>query len=370
MKVFYDYQIFDYQDFGVMSRYFADVISHLPADCQAMVGVMETHNAYLSSMGYPLSGTTYNAFLNYRNTSYKKHLFRLHYSRKFGMLGKWDHVRQLNRGFSISLLKQGDFDLAHLTYCHDSLLPYLGGKPYVVTVFDMTAETEACDADLLRARHHVISSAAGIITPDEKVRQTVISFYRVSPEKVFTVPPGIDPAPVKFAASSPIRAQYMVYVDNRRSQRLFGRLLEAISELTHAHPNLKLICLGPAFNKVEQALIEENRLSDTVVYINARSQKEVLNIYHHAEACITSDADAMSILRQYDVQCSGTPLLLCDGEASNGQRSMLRNLSSRAVLDIAPRDTVLQTTESTACLTRQQAAQRLAEVYQLILDCR
>ena len=56
MKVLYDHQIFEHQRIGGVSRYFAGIISHLPADVEADVSVQYAFNEYLKGLNVLLNG--------------------------------------------------------------------------------------------------------------------------------------------------------------------------------------------------------------------------------------------------------------------------------------------------------------------------
>ena len=46
MKILYDYQAFDMQTHGGVSRYFSELISHLPQNIKTDISVIETNNIY------------------------------------------------------------------------------------------------------------------------------------------------------------------------------------------------------------------------------------------------------------------------------------------------------------------------------------
>ena len=63
----------------------------------------------------------------------KESLYRL-YSKLFPEQTTWGR----NRQYSIDLLKKQDFDIFHPTFLDDYFLPYLGKKPFVFHIHDMT----------------------------------------------------------------------------------------------------------------------------------------------------------------------------------------------------------------------------------------
>ena len=52
MKILYDYQAFDMQTHGGVSRYFSELISHLPQNIKTDISVIETNNIYPKIRNY------------------------------------------------------------------------------------------------------------------------------------------------------------------------------------------------------------------------------------------------------------------------------------------------------------------------------
>ena len=62
MKILYDYQIFQIQKFGGISRGLAELITHLPKDIKFDIAVKESDNVYLNE---------YNLNTNHSPISYQ-----------------------------------------------------------------------------------------------------------------------------------------------------------------------------------------------------------------------------------------------------------------------------------------------------------
>lgn len=50
MKIFYDHQVFSWQKIGGVSRYFVELINHLPTDIGYVMPPMMSENAYLDNL--------------------------------------------------------------------------------------------------------------------------------------------------------------------------------------------------------------------------------------------------------------------------------------------------------------------------------
>lgn len=68
MKILYDYQAFDMQTHGGVSRYFSELISHLPQNIKTDISVIETNNIYLKALGKEPAGTLYKNFLWHKDS--------------------------------------------------------------------------------------------------------------------------------------------------------------------------------------------------------------------------------------------------------------------------------------------------------------
>ena len=69
MKILYDHQIFQHQRFGGISRYFTEIIMHLPANVKYEVSVLYAFNEYLKNTGIDFQFE--EQLLNFANQNFK-----------------------------------------------------------------------------------------------------------------------------------------------------------------------------------------------------------------------------------------------------------------------------------------------------------
>lgn len=119
MKILYDQQIFSFQNYGGISRYFYELISRIrKTKNKVLIDGRFSNNIYLPKLKdnvdgfFPKSNFPYKNVLNF----YANVFLDSHY------------------------LKSGDFDILHATYFHPYFLSILNRKPFVVTVHDMIPE--------------------------------------------------------------------------------------------------------------------------------------------------------------------------------------------------------------------------------------
>ena len=96
IDVVYDHQVFSWQKFGGVSRYFVELIKHLPDDVHARIDPLLSENAYLSDIKDVAQDVSSWDFANFR---VRKHLY------------EW-----INRRNSSNTLRRGGYDVVHPTY--------------------------------------------------------------------------------------------------------------------------------------------------------------------------------------------------------------------------------------------------------------
>ena len=138
MKVLYDHQAFTIQSHGGVSRCFAELYKNLPNEISASISLKESDNVYIKEMhltGTHFKKNGFNNFICRRPFPGKWHLYLWYHK-----LWKHNDNKDINLIHSIEVLEKGEYDIFHPTYYSDYFLPYLKGKPFVLTIHDMTPE--------------------------------------------------------------------------------------------------------------------------------------------------------------------------------------------------------------------------------------
>ena len=115
MKVLYDYQAFTVR-YGGVSRYYRQLLEHLPPDVSATLPMLFSNNYYLSDRRY----SQHRAFFADRDFRGRDRLMAL-----------------LNRRYTLARLRTARFDVLHATENDGYFLPALGNRPFVLTIHDM-----------------------------------------------------------------------------------------------------------------------------------------------------------------------------------------------------------------------------------------
>jgi len=213
-----------------------------------------------------------------------------------------------NRRYAIEALKKGAFDIFHPSFFDSYFLPYLNGKPYVVTVHDMTPEKFPQyfpkNNIQIQFKKKYLSQAAGIVAVSENTKKDIVEILRIPEERITVIHHG---GPDVRAVTSPpiVQGCYFLYVGNRDDYKNFIQTLRDFAAVSEKMGNTKLVCTGKPLTSREQSLIKELGLRDRILqkYV---SDDELHNLYTYAVAFIYPslyEGFGMPILEAYSCGC-------------------------------------------------------------------
>ena len=311
MKILYDHQAFTFQYFGGVSKSFCELISHLPTDVVPEIGIVESNNIHLqnSKLCPNLSPVSIDI-----QTFLKKYKFR-GCGRLYALATKYLNIpntENKNKNRSLELLKLGDFDIFHPTFFDDYYLPYLGGKPFVLTIHDMMPELfpeyfRKNDMQIL-AKRKLVNKAAAIVAVSEQTKKDIIDILNVSPDKIHVIYHG-GPLIEDLKGNIPFQFPYFLYVGQRDAYKNFNQLLSEFAIFIANHKDVKLVCTGPTFTRHENLIIEHYKIKENIVHVQV-SDNELKSLYANALAFIYPsmyEGFGMPILEAYAYGC---PVLL------------------------------------------------------------
>jgi len=263
-KVLYDTQIFDIQNYGGISRYFANLIEGVEKD-----GTFETRLPIIHSTNYYIH--SFPRILNHHigNLVCKKNLKKT----------RWNNW-YVNRYIRIN-----DFDLYHPTYYDTTFLDNLK-KPLVITVHDMIYENFPQffpDArKVIREKKTMIETAQLIISISEFTRSQLLKHYPNTAHKIRVVYHGL-PEEKKAAANVPLPGSYLLYIGDRNAPyKNFIPFVSAIAPLLQRDLSLSLICAGGGSLKSDENWqLDKLKIRDQVWQINA-SDNLIVQLYQQA----------------------------------------------------------------------------------------
>ena len=310
MKVLYDYQAFDMQRFGGVSRCFAELHAHLPKDISSQIGVLETDNAYLQEQGFQVAGKIYHDFLWHQDNLLKHVLFKFCYNIKHGAYSRWNHNPKINQFESIDLIRKGDFDVLHPTFFDPYFLEYLKNKPYVMTVHDMIPELfpqyYAKDDFQIRQKHITIPKAAHLIAVSEQTKMDLCRIMNVKEDQISVIYHGADETPYVPSKSNRRDYPYILFVGERHFYKNFNSFAKSCVPVLRRHKELNVICTGAPFTEEEKAMFESWGLGNRFIQHFVKDTQEMLDLYHYAEVFVypsSYEGFGIPILEAYKAGC-------------------------------------------------------------------
>ena len=263
-KILYDHQMFTFQRFGGVTRYFADLMYNLPQnEFMADVPMKYCENHYVTET----YGNKYDKLPFPENYRIRRRLYEL-----------------ANDFISNKAIKNGDYDIFHPTYYNPYFLNALKKrqKPLVLTIHDMTferfpQEVLIYDKTILNKKR-LVQEADHIIAVSENTKKDIIDILGIAPSKISVVyhgyKPIVKPAPQLFD-------HYILYVGERKGYKNFLTWLMAIHPLFNSDNKLKVVCTGAYFSQAELSTFAEFGIADRIVHISA-DDTQMASLYRHA----------------------------------------------------------------------------------------
>lgn len=315
MRILYDYQAFEMQTFGGISKCFCKLITNLPNTCHVQIGIKESNNIHLheSKLIKDLAYCKIDSsnFITKKSFKGKIRLYNLFNS----ILPFYPTSYNINKHYSIKLLQARNYDIFHPTFFDDYFIKYLNQKPFVLTIHDMMPELfpqyyRKNDPQIIKKKY-LAKRATAIVAVSEQTKKDIIKFLNV-PEKKVTViyHGGPEIYHPNNANSSPIiDAPFFLYVGQRNASKNFLQLVKDFSTFSKMNSKFKLICTGKCFTSEEIDYINKYNIKDKVIHITV-NDKELRILYAQATALIYPslyEGFGMPILEAYAYGC---PVLL------------------------------------------------------------
>lgn len=278
MRVLYDYQAFIYQQWGGITRYFKELITHLPPECEPILGVRVSPNIHAQK----LSGVEpYRGVLS-DSGGLPRTVLNSRVINKLRLM----HLRSLNRPWFFKQLEKNPPDVVHLTLDFEvDWLERLGKIPFVYTVHDCIPERYWNNPAYFKQRKELAQRAARIIAVSENTKADCIDYFKVPEDKVEVIyhAPTLE-MPDKTLPPI-IKGDYLLYVGTRNRQKNFTWFVETIAPLLNKHPELQLVCTGLPFNRQERVLLKKLKV-EKQTSAHFYSESELANLYTYARAFI------------------------------------------------------------------------------------
>jgi glycosyltransferase involved in cell wall biosynthesis len=242
MKILYDHQIFSWQKFGGISRYFYELIKHSEGLFDYEVSGVFSENEYIKPL------RVYREF-----------------PVKCSFKGKQRIINYVNRMDSLRKIKKGNHGVLHPTY-YDPYGLYKKTKPLVITVHDMIYELFPDyfynDAMTVKHKKNMIFNADKVIAISENTKRDILKLYpEIDSEKIAVIYHGLS---YDRLDDTEKKEKYILYTGQRAGYKNFDTFINAVAPLLVQY-DLQLICTGNTFNKKELQLLKELQITDRVI---------------------------------------------------------------------------------------------------------
>ncbi len=316
MRVLFDYQAFQNQRYGGVSRCFAQLAANLPEDVDFEIAVKESDNAYLHELGL-VEGLRHarfsrSTFLGGVDSAWKEFLYNAMNYMPFVQTTK-----VANRRFAVSCLEKGGFDIFHPTFFDNYFLPHLHGRPFVLTVHDLIAdrmpEYDNRSDSQIADRNRLLDAAAHIVAVSRNTADDLVGLLGVDRSKISVIyhaGPSVDPAAL--GRETPVvEGKYLLFVGARSSAyKNFVPFVKSVKPLLEKF-GLRIVCTGTPFTAQEQALFAGLGIAGRMVHVPA-SSAQLYNLYHFAQAFVFPSAYEGFGIPVLEAFACGCPVLLND----------------------------------------------------------
>ncbi len=270
MKILYDHQIFSWQKYGGISRYFFELMTRFGQDpgIDFEISLLLSVNAYLpdSELAFP------NIVLKNVNFPKKDRIYE-----------------RIDKQYSKIRISRGDFDVFHPTYYDPYFLKYLGDTPFVLTVYDMIHEVYpgyfSPEDPVYFNKKMLIQSSAKVIAISENTKKDILRFCDVDASKIEVIHLGNSLQPRAGPPTISVPENYILYVGDRHLYKNFTNFVASVSPLLRRSVNpLFLVCAGgEEFSAGEIQLLEKFSIRNRVVKLPA--DDELLSYLYENALC-------------------------------------------------------------------------------------
>ncbi|WP_300968667.1 glycosyltransferase family 1 protein [uncultured Duncaniella sp.] len=285
MNILYDSHTFSEQTFGGISRYFVELINHLPPECRPHIPLIASENEYLKLLEEKKSAISLRHFPEHR---------KLYYF--------------INGFADRHALRTKSYDIFHPT----GYDPYFIGKtksPVVVTVHDMIYHEGLISgkhtSEIIENMRKTTLAADRIIAISDATKRAILRFYDIDESKIDVIHHGFTPVSGNTEKLGYCPERYLLFVGQRGGYKNFATLLKAFSKIAQKDKTLNLMCTGRAFSKAENNRIAELGLSGRCHH-HFIPTEDMNALYANAECFIfpsKMEGFGMPILEAFAARC-------------------------------------------------------------------
>ena len=272
MRVVYDHQIFGWQEYGGISRYFYELaleMNRLP-ETEAMIVSSVFINRYL--LQAPKNLRIFGRLVP-----------------KFPKSGRI--IRLANALLAKPLLAYLKPDIVHETYYSRARVAPKSSK-VVVTVFDMIHELFESNFNRFdqtsRDKLAAVERADHVICISENTRSDLIRLFNIDPVKISVTHLGFSLDKENMSTTPVVSSgPYILYVGSRLGYKNFEQLVRAFAILKADIFDMRLVCFGGgALTRAELALAKNLGITLSDIVQVSGADNILANLYSHAQVFV------------------------------------------------------------------------------------
>ena len=302
MKILFDYQAFYMQNFGGVSNGIVQTLSNMSSDVKIEIAIKESNNEHLRKSGL----ATFSPAINTSDHFITDCPFR----GKQRLYDFWTAIHPQktslgrNQAYAIERIVAGDFDVFHPTFFDGYFLPYLNGRPFVLTIHDMIPEILRIKDGQIEKKRKLVDRATHIVAVSENTKVDIINLLNV-PESKITVIYWGAPKQIVPDVSPLIKGRYILFVGLRASYKYFIPTVRSLLPVIDRHPDINIVCTGPDFSNSERDFFSRHQITERMIHIRP-SDVEMVNLYSNALCFVYPslyEGFGIPILEAYQANC-------------------------------------------------------------------
>ncbi len=273
MNVLFDHQVFSFQEYGGISRYYSQLLKLFAQGNEVHPDLLikYSNNSFLADLSIRAPQPF---FPSYR------------------FKGRNEIIRLLNQSyFKKEYRKRTPPDIFHPTYYHQYFLDTIGDIPFVLTIYDMAHEHyphlfHSFDFTI-KNKKILAAKADRIIAISSHTKNDVVRMLGVPESNIDVIPLATDiMLDRSLLPAVPLPERYILYVGARNTYKNFLFFLRAVKPLIDDTNQLCIVCAGGGtFSATELNEISRLKLSDKIIQMNVAD--EILAVlYSKAKAFV------------------------------------------------------------------------------------
>jgi glycosyltransferase involved in cell wall biosynthesis len=232
----------------------------------------------------------------------------------------------LNREYSKSKIRQGDFDIFHPTYYHPYFLKNSKKKPVVLTFHDTISEEFGqqypdLGQGLTQRKKQCLDRADAIIAISEATKCEMLRWFEIDEKKITVIHHGnpfLAEILSNYIPQLQLPERYVLYIGERRFYKNFDRFIEAMATILLKDKDLQIVCAGSGgFNRDETALFEKHKVANRLHQIPIKNDSTLIELYKKAQVFVYPSLMEGFGIPILEAMACGCPVVASNGTSFN-----------------------------------------------------